>query len=65
VGDGARITIKGDFQGKKVHCEGTNCELNCYPLEENNEYKITGIWRKVDVPLIGKSDYHLEIIEFE
>lgn len=53
------IKLGGEFKGKKVQCQGNECEITCYPLKRGNSYEIQGIWKQID-----KEEYFLEPIKF-
>ncbi len=59
-GNTEEILLFGEYEGKRVGCSGNNCEFmeNCYPLELDKKYEVTGMWTKTPY------EYYLEIEEF-
>ena len=58
TGDGANITVSGEWEGKEVGCEGNDCGLTCWPLEEGKRYSVSGIWNS------SLGEYSLELKAF-
>jgi hypothetical protein len=56
----------GLYNGQEVWCHGDTCYIECYPLEEGEKYKVTGILKMgvVDFPM-KQEGYYLEIKSFE
>lgn len=56
---GANITLSGGLQNQQVGCGGTNCRLDCWPMQEGKTYSVTGVWSK------SYGEYSLTVKSFE
>ena len=56
--DGTELPFSGDFNGKLIGCQGTNCELTCNLFEPKKNYTLGVILSKTKF-----SEYYLNLTD--
>jgi len=55
------IFSSGKYSAKLTGCNGTDCGISCWPLENGKNYSVTGTWKSTEY---GEKAYYLEAESF-
>lgn len=57
------IYLKGNYEGKSVYCSGSNCGLDCYPIEAGSVCQVNGELERKE-RISGIIEYYLNLESF-
>jgi eight-cysteine-cluster-containing protein len=57
------VYLKGTYEGKSVYCSGSNCGIDCYPIEAGSVCQVNGELEKKE-GITGIIKYYLNLESF-